>query len=125
VSKLRSVASEAELAEALAAPIAVLYKHSPICPTSTMAYEEIRALRRQRDVPVFLVDVVESRPLSRRIAERMGVMHASPQVIILLAGVAAWYASHFEVEAETMVRALDRLRAGEPRPDQGQAETPR
>ena len=117
MSKLRSIASEAELAEALAAPLAVLYKHSPICPTSTMAYEEIRALRRQRDVPVFLVDVVGSRPLSRRIAERMGVVHASPQAIILLAGVAAWYGSHFEVEAETMVRALDRLKTGEPRPD--------
>jgi bacillithiol system protein YtxJ len=116
VSKLRSIASEAELAEALAAPIAVLYKHSPICPTSTMAYEEIRVLRRQREVPVFLVDVVGSRPLSRRIAERVGVMHASPQVIILLAGVAVWCASHFEVEAEQMVRALDRLRAAEPRP---------
>ena len=67
-------------------------------------------------MPVFLIDVVGSRPLSRRIAERVGVRHASPQVIILLAGVAAWYASHFEVEAETMVRALDRLRTGEPPP---------
>jgi bacillithiol system protein YtxJ len=113
VSKLRSIASEVELAEVLAAPIALLYKHSPICPTSNTAYEEIRALRRQRDVPVFLVDVVGSRPLSRRIAERVGVLHASPQVIILLAGVAAWHASHFEVEAETMVRALDRIRTGE------------
>jgi bacillithiol system protein YtxJ len=117
VSNLQSIASEAELAEVLAAPIALLYKHSPICPTSSMAYEEVRALRRQRDVPVFLIDVVGSRPLSRRIAERVGVLHASPQVIILLAGVAAWYASHFEVEAETMVRALDRLRSGEARPE--------
>jgi bacillithiol system protein YtxJ len=116
VPTLRSIADEAELAEVLAAPIAVLYKHSPICPTSSMAYEEIRALRRQRDVPVFLVDVVGSRPLSRRIAERVGVIHASPQVIFLQAGVVAWYASHVEVEVETMVRALDRLRTGEPRP---------
>jgi bacillithiol system protein YtxJ len=114
---MQSIASEAELAEALAAPIAVLYKHSPICPTSTMAYEEIRVLRRQRDVPVFLIDVVGSRPLSHRIAEHVGVMHASPQAIILQAGIAAWSASHFEVEAEAMVRALDRLTAGEPLPD--------
>ncbi|HEX3235486.1 MAG TPA: monothiol bacilliredoxin BrxC family protein [Gemmatimonadales bacterium] len=112
-----SIGNEAELAAALAAPIAVLYKHSPICPTSSMAYEEIRALRRQRDVPVYLIDVVGNRPLSRRIAEQVGVRHASPQVIILLAGVAAWSATHFEVEAETMLRALDRLTAGEPAPD--------
>ncbi len=112
-----SIASEAEFAAVLAAPVAVLYKHSPICPSSSMAYEEVRALRRQRDVPVFLVDVVGSRPLSRRIADRVGVIHASPQVIILLAGIAAWSASHFEVEAETMVRILDRLMTGEPVPD--------
>ena len=112
-----SIVSEAQLATALAAPIAVLYKHSPICPTSSLAYEEIRALRRQRDVPVFLIDVVGNRSLARRIAEQVGVRHASPQVIIMVAGVAAWSASHFEVEAEAILRVLDRLTAGEPAPD--------
>jgi bacillithiol system protein YtxJ len=76
-----------------------------------MAYEEIRSLRRLHgDVPVYLVDVVHSRPLSRFISERLGIAHASPQVIILRAGVPAWHGSHFDLRADEMARKLERLK---------------
>ena len=105
--------TEADVATALAEPLAILYKHSPICPTSGIAFEEIRSLRRlQQDVPVYLVDVVHSRPLSRYIAERLGIVHASPQVIILRAGVPAWHGSHFDLRADTMARQLEALKEG-------------
>jgi bacillithiol system protein YtxJ len=108
---MQRIATEADLATALAAPLAVVYKHSPICPTSGIAYEEMRSLGRlQQDVPVYLVDVIQSRPLSRYIAERVGVVHASPQAIILRAGVPAWHGSHFELHAETMARKLKALK---------------
>jgi bacillithiol system protein YtxJ len=96
----------------LAEPLAVVYKHSPICPTSNMAYEEMRSLRRlQGDVPVYLVDVIHSRPLSRYIAERVGVVHQSPQAIILRAGVPAWHGSHFDLRADEMARTLELLKS--------------
>ena len=105
------IATEADVASALAEPLAVVYKHSPICPTSGIAYEEMRSLRRlQQDVPVYLVDVINSRPLSRYIAERVGVVHASPQAIILRSGVPAWHGSHFDLRAEIMARTLDSLK---------------
>jgi bacillithiol system protein YtxJ len=108
---MRKIATEADVATALAEPLAVVYKHSPICPTSGMAYEEMRLLRRmQQDVPVYLVDVIHSRPLSRYIAERVGVVHASPQAIILRAGVPAWHGSHFDLRADTMARKLQTLK---------------
>jgi bacillithiol system protein YtxJ len=107
------IANEADVATALAEPLAVVYKHSPICPSSSMAYEEIRSLRRlHADVPVYLVDVVNSRPLSRYIAERVGVVHASPQAIILQAGVPAWHGSHFDLRADAMARRLELLKTG-------------
>lgn len=107
-----TIATEAQLATVLAEPLAVVYKHSPICPTSDIAYQEMRSLRRlHEDVPVYLVDVVHSRPLSRQIAERVGVVHASPQAIILRAGVPAWYGSHFDLRAEAMARKLQLLKA--------------
>ena len=66
---MRKIATEADVATALAEPLAVVYKHSPICPTSGIAYEEMRSLRRLHDdVPVYLVDVIHSRPLSRYIS---------------------------------------------------------
>ena len=108
---MQKIATEADVATVLAAPLAVVYKHSPICPTSGMAYEEIRSLgRMQQDVPVYLVDVVHSRPLSRYIAERVGVVHASPQAIILRSGVPAWHGSHFDLRADTMAEKLEALK---------------
>lgn len=109
---MRKIATEADVATALAEPLAVLYKHSPICPTSGIAYEEMRSLRRlHHDVPVYLVDVVHSRPLSRYIAELVGIVHASPQAIILRGGVPAWHGSHFDLQADTMARRLESLKA--------------
>jgi bacillithiol system protein YtxJ len=76
-----------------------------------MAYEEIRSLKRmQQDVPVYLIDVVHSRPLSRYIADRVGVVHASPQAIILRSGVPAWHGSHFDLRADTMAEKLEALK---------------
>ena len=110
---MQKLDTEADVATALAEPLAILYKHSPICPTSGIAFEEIRSLRRlQQDVPVYLVDVVHSRPLSRYIAERLGVVHASPQAIILRSGVPAWHGSHFDLRADTMARQLEALKEG-------------
>lgn len=108
---MHKISTEADVASVLAEPLAVVYKHSPICPTSGMAYEEIRSLRRlQQDVPVYMVDVVQSRAISRYIAERVGVVHASPQAIILRAGVPAWHGSHYDLRADTMARALQELK---------------
>jgi bacillithiol system protein YtxJ len=106
---MHRIVTGADLDLLFAAPLAVLYKHSPICPTSDVAYEEMLAFRRRRPVPVYLVDVVHHRPLSCALAERIGVRHASPQVIILRDGVAAWHRSHYEIQAEAMARIVDHL----------------
>lgn len=109
---MNKIATAADVAAALSEPLAVVYKHSPICPTSGIAYEEMRLLRQlHRDVPVYLVDVVHSRLLSRDIAERVGVVHASPQAIILRAGVPAWHGSHFDLRAEAIARRLASFKA--------------
>jgi bacillithiol system protein YtxJ len=90
-----------------------------------MAYEEIRSLRQlHSDVPVYFVDVIHSRPLSRYIAQRVGVMHQSPQAIILRSGVPAWHGSHFDLRADAMARALAALKTGGPAPeDTGERST--
>lgn len=103
------IATEADLAPLLTAPLAVLYKHSPICPTSGVAYEEMIAFRDRSRVPVYLVDVLMHRSLSRALADRIGVAHASPQAIVLRDGVAAWHASHFEIQADALERVLGHL----------------
>lgn len=109
---MRKISTEAEVATALSEPLAIVYKHSPLCPTSGIAYQEMSSLGRlHADVPVYLIDVVQSRSLSRYIAERVGIIHASPQAIILRAGVPAWHGSHFDLRAEAMAGRLASLKA--------------
>ncbi len=102
----------AQLDAALRAPVALVFKHSTRCPVSTMAYEEVRQLLRERPgAPVWIVDVIGQRALSRELAARTGVEHESPQVILLAGGEVVYDASHFEVRAEDLARELDAAEA--------------
>jgi bacillithiol system protein YtxJ len=106
---MQQIVTDADVTALLAAPLAVLYKHSPICPTSSFAYEEILAFRRVRSVPVYLVDVIKHRSLSRDLATRLGVAHQSPQAIVVRRGVPAWHRSHYDIEVAALTRAVDNV----------------
>jgi bacillithiol system protein YtxJ len=49
------------------------------------------------DIPVYIVDVIHNGTVSKRVAERTGIRHESPQTIVLRSGNAIWYASHYDV----------------------------
>jgi bacillithiol system protein YtxJ len=101
------LADEPTLERAAAEPVAVIYKHSTRCASSRMAEEEVgRFAGRHPDVPVYRVDVVRDRRLARRIAERLGVTHASPQAIVLRRGRVVWAGSHGEVDADRLVEQI-------------------
>ena len=87
----------------------VLYKHSPACGISQWTREHMEAFAHQRtDVPVYWLDVLGQRPLSQEAARRLGIPHASPQVIVVEGGEAAWDASHMGVTADAVERAVGR-----------------
>lgn len=108
----RPLVTAADLDIAIAAPVALVYKHSDRCPVSLMARREVLALLRERPAaPVWIVDVIVQRALSRLVAERTGVVHESPQAILLADGEVVWDASHEDVRADVLVRELDAARA--------------
>jgi bacillithiol system protein YtxJ len=57
---------------------------------------------------VYVVKVIEARPVSNAVAERLNVQHQSPQIILVRGGAAVWSASHFNITAESMNEALTR-----------------
>lgn len=63
--------------------------------------------------------VREDRPLSLAVAALTGVAHASPQVILLAGGKAAWHASHRGVNAAALDAALAGQRGPASRPPRG------
>jgi bacillithiol system protein YtxJ len=105
---MQTLTTPADFDALLDAPLALVYKHSTRCPISAMALDEIELLEERRpDAPVYLVDVIDARALSRHVAERTGIVHHSPQAILLVGGRAVWAGSHFEVRAEVLARKLD------------------
>ena len=93
----------------VAAPAVVLYKHSPVCGTSRRARKQVVEFAERRpETPVYIVDVIENRDVSRYIAERFGIRHQSPQVIVTRDGIPSWNASHFRVTKGAIAREIER-----------------
>jgi bacillithiol system protein YtxJ len=80
----------------------VLFKHDPYCGVSAAAQEELEEL----DGEILLLDVSRQHELKRQVAERTGVRHESPQVIVLRGGQVSWAASHFKITAAAVRQAL-------------------
>ncbi len=80
----------------------ILFKHSSTCPISSAAYSEMSNYAGD----VALVVVQRARDISREIEARTGVRHESPQAIVLRDGQAVWNASHWNVRAGEVARAV-------------------
>ncbi len=95
--------SEEQLEEIWDSPRAIIYKHSTQCPISAAAWGEIQRFDGDNpEVPIYMVDVIKSRPLAGEISDRTAVRHHSPQVILLRDGVPEWDASHSEITAAAL-----------------------
>jgi bacillithiol system protein YtxJ len=63
-------------------PTAAIFK-AGTCHKTMQGWGNIERLLRDRDdVPVGIIRVVEARPASNRVAERTGITHQSPQLIV-------------------------------------------
>ncbi|HKO43605.1 MAG TPA: bacillithiol system redox-active protein YtxJ [Pyrinomonadaceae bacterium] len=80
----------------------VIFKHSLTCPISASAFERMKSY----DGDVDLVEVQRARSLSDEIAQRLGVRHESPQIIIVRNGQVLWDASHFQITADKVAEAV-------------------
>lgn len=94
-------ALDALLARSHEKPV-VLFKHSNTCPISARAYRQMQEF----GAPVSIVVVQKSRDVSREVESRTGVQHETPQALVLRNGQAVWSASHFEITADAVERAL-------------------
>ncbi|MGH9584267.1 MAG: bacillithiol system redox-active protein YtxJ [Bryobacteraceae bacterium] len=87
--------------------LAIVFKHSSTCAISWTAHGEVSEfLERQPQAPVYLVPVRERREISRHVAERSGVEHASPQILVIRRGRVVADASHEAITAEFLAEAV-------------------
>jgi bacillithiol system protein YtxJ len=79
----------------------LIFKHSTRCSTSRMALDRLERNWNKEEmqsvVPYFL-DLISYRQLSNLIADQFGVVHESPQVLIIQNKQSLLDLSHFDIE---------------------------
>jgi len=71
-------------------------------------------LQKREDLMCGVIRVVESRPASDLVADRTGIRHESPQVILFQAGEPVFEANNWGITPEALGAALSRVPAGDP-----------
>lgn len=88
----------------------VILKYSSTCPVSANSlheYEDYLKSTPNQEVDYTLVKVIESRPVSNKIAEDLNVKHESPQMIYIKDKAKYWAASHWSITKAHMTAVLD------------------
>jgi len=79
---------------------AIIYKHSPRCMTSLMAYRQLKSEvsgAADNETPLYIVDVISNRRESQAIAQIFNVVHQSPQILVVKNGQSVYDTSHENV----------------------------
>jgi bacillithiol system protein YtxJ len=87
-------------------PVAI-FKHSTRCSVSRMALKQFENEFNSADkVTPYFLDLIEYRAISNEIANRFGVTHQSPQLILIKEGKAIYNVSHSDIDAEELSKKV-------------------
>jgi bacillithiol system protein YtxJ len=88
----------------------LLFKHSLTCGASAHAREEVEAFLSAPAPPAdaWVVHVQTGRAISSAIADRFGIRHESPQVLLISKGKVVWHASHYGITRREIAAAVER-----------------
>jgi len=79
----------------------IFFKNSMTCPISTSAFSQFEQFTQEYpNVPTYYLNVQQSRELSNYIAEKFGVKHESPQILLFQDKQIVWHTSHWSITKE-------------------------
>ena len=95
--------SEAQIDQVIAAsaekPV-LLFKHSTRCSISSMSLDRLLRNWKEEDsekITPYYLDLIAFRSVSNLVAERFGVPHESPQVLLIQNGKVTYHESHYGI----------------------------
>ncbi len=98
--KLNDINQLEEIKKASAEKPVLIFKHSTSCSISAMAWDRMSRNWKSDDfdkVTPYYLDLIGYRAISNQIAQDFGIMHESPQVILIKDGKAVYYNSHMGI----------------------------
>lgn len=94
-----------DIEEESAKTTVAIFKHSTRCGISRMVlknFENDFTGEEEKGFKLYYLDLLSNREISNEIANRFGVHHESPQLIVLRDGKVVHSASHHSIQAETV-----------------------
>ena len=89
----------------------VFYKHSRTCGVSARSKYMLEGEWdfAEDDIEFYYLDLLAYRYISKEIADRFGIRHQSPQIIIVKNGEAVYDISHHRISVPVIHRALHEM----------------
>ena len=89
----------------------VIFKHSTRCPISSMALDRFNdaASEIAAESNLVMIDVIDYIPTSLHVADALGVMHQSPQVLVVHNEKAVYDNSHNGIQGKTVLELIQKL----------------
>lgn len=91
--------------------VQVIFKHSYRCGTSFFAKKGLEAegLWDKFDTTLWLLDVTGNRGVSNYLADKSGVIHESPQLMVIKDETVIWHGSHSAVNRKNVEQIISTL----------------
>jgi len=86
----------------------VIFKHSIRCGISTQVKDQLFSSWdiKPEEVELYYLDLITNRGVSNEVAARLGVIHQSPQVILIKDGKAVASESHYQISVDKIKSAI-------------------
>lgn len=78
----------------------VIFKHSTTCSISSMALNRLERAELPEGMDFHYLDLLGYREVSKQVAEIFGVVHESPQVLIIKNGKCVYDESHYAINMD-------------------------
>lgn len=105
---LKSLEQLEELKQASCSSPQVVFKHSTRCSISRVALGRFDRTEPLPNIGYHLLDLLEHRLVSQAITDSFGIVHESPQVLVIVNGTCQYHANHLRIEPDELRRALER-----------------
>jgi bacillithiol system protein YtxJ len=85
----------------------LIFKHSTRCTISRFALKQFEnEFDLQNQIDAYFLDLLEFRAISNEIASRFGIMHQSPQLLLIKEGKVLYDASHSDIQANELKKYI-------------------
>lgn len=86
----------------------LIFKHSIRCGISSRVKSSLFADETQlaEKIELHFLDLIKNRPVSNAVAEKLGIHHESPQIILIDQGEVKLDLSHYAIQSDKILEAI-------------------